>query len=367
MDTTDPEIVFDEEGICNYCRKFKTYLGREWFPNEEGKKRLAAIVDRIKEGGKRKKYDSIMGLSGGVDSSYMAYQVNKLGLRPLVVHVDGGWNSEVAVRNIEIIVKKLGFDLSTYVVDFEEMRDLQVSFLRSAVANQDVPQDHAFLACLYRFASEKKIKYVLSGGNLATESILPKAWGYNPMDSRHLKAIHKQYGQKKLKTFPTLSFFRNYLYYPYIKKLCTIRPLDYMPYIKLKAKQVLQDEVGWIDYGAKHHESRFTKFFQAYYLPKKFGYDKRIAHLSCLIVSGQLTRDEALNLMKEQLYPEHELRKDKEFIIKKLGLTKEEFEEIESLPVKSFRDYPSNYWFFHLIGKAVCALRKARVLKNPNG
>ncbi|MFC1817259.1 N-acetyl sugar amidotransferase, partial [Thermodesulfobacteriota bacterium] len=200
MDTTAQEIRFDDNGVCSFCTQVETQIRPHWFPNDKGMEKLQAIIKKIKHSGQGKDYDSIMGLSGGADSSFMALQVKKLGLRPLVVHVDGGWNSQVAVNNIENIIKKLDFDLHTHVVDWEEMRDLQVAFIRSGVANVDIPQDHAFFAVLYHFAAQHKIKYVLSGSNFATESILPSSWGYDAMDSRHLKSIHKRFGEKKLKT-----------------------------------------------------------------------------------------------------------------------------------------------------------------------
>jgi N-acetyl sugar amidotransferase len=343
MDTTDPEITFDEAGVCNHCRKFDERQPKTWFTGEEGKVKLQHIVQTIKQAGKGKRYDCIIGLSGGVDSSYLAYQTQILGLRPLAVHVDAGWNSELAVKNIENIVKYLNIDLYTHVVDWEEVKDLQVAFLRASVANQDVPQDHAFFAALYRFAIQNGIRYVLSGGNYATESVLPESWGYNAMDLRHLKEIYRRFGQKRLKTFPTVGFFQYYIYYPYLKGMKVVRPLNYIPYNKQEAIRILEKEIGWRYYGGKHYESRFTKFFQCYYLPKKFGFDKRKAHLSSLIMSGQITRNEALKELNKDLYPQHELKDDKSFVIKKLGLTEEEFQELLNLPNKSFEDYPSNY------------------------
>lgn len=351
MDTTDPEITFDSEGVCNHCRQFENTAKYYWLPHT-GQEKLAALVQEIKKYGKDKEYDAIIGLSGGVDSSYLAYWAAKAGLRLLAVHVDGGWNSELAVKNIENIVKKLGIDLYTYVVDWEEMRDLQLSFFKACVANQDVPQDHAYFAALYNFAVQNNIKYVLNGSNLATESILPRAWGHNAMDIAHLKGIHKLFGTRKLKKFPLVSFFKYYIYYPYIKKMEIVRPLNYMDYNKEKAMELLNTEVGWTYYGGKHYESRFTKFFQAYWLPEKFGYDKRKAHLSSLIVSGQLTREQALKEMEKPLYEKKELAHDKELIAKKLGISVEEFQALMSQPKKTFRDYPNNEWKIKIFQKA---------------
>jgi len=345
MDTTDPEIYFDENGVCNHCLKFENQLKKNWFPNEEGKKKLDAIINQIKIDGKNKKYDCVIGLSGGVDSSYLAYILRKLypELRILAIHIDGGWNSELAVHNIENIVKILGIDLYTGVVPWEEMQDLQLAFFKSQLANQDVPQDHAFFATLYYVANKNGIKYFLSGGNLATESILPSSWGYNAMDATQLKAVHKKFGKKKLKKYEIVSFFKRKIYYPYFKKFRIIRPLDFLPYIKDEAKETIKKELNWRDYGGKHHESKFTKFFQAHWLPTKFGFDKRKAHLSSLIVSGQMTRDEALKELEKPLYNETELKEDKEFISKKLGISLEGFETIMQQSNKTFLDYPSDY------------------------
>jgi len=345
MDTTDPEIYFDENGVCNHCLKFENQLKKNWFPNEEGKKKLDAIINQIKRDGKNKKYDCVIGLSGGVDSSYLAYILKKLypELRILAVHIDGGWNSELAVHNIENIVKILGIDLYTGVVPWEEMQDLQLAFFKSQLANQDVPQDHAFFATLYDVANKNGIKYFLSGGNIATESILPSSWGYNASDGTLLTSVHQKFGKIKLKKYKIFSFFKRKLYYPYLKKFRIIRPLDFVPYNKDEAKNTIMSKLDWRDYGGKHHESRFTKFFQAYWLPKKFGFDKRKAHLSSLIVSQQISREDALKELEKEIYNELELQEDKEFIAKKLGLNIEEFEKIMAQPNKTFLDYSSDY------------------------
>lgn len=342
MDTTDPDINFDNQGVCNHCRSFDINAKTKWFPNEEGKHLLEVLVNRIKEEGAKKQYDSIIGLSGGVDSSYLALIAKKMGLRPLAVHIDTGWNTNYSVTNIENIVKALKFDLHTYVVNWEEMKDLQLAFLWSGVENQDTPQDHVIFAALYKFAIDNGIKYVLSGSNYATESVLPIGWGHDAMDLKQLKAIHKLYGKKKLKTFPTVNFFQYRIYFPFIKKMQVVTLLNYLPYNRKEAINILQQEVGFQDYGNKHFESQFTKFFQGYFLPKKFGYDKRRAHLSSLVLSGQLTREEAMKEMKNVLYDEDLFIEDRAFIIKKLGLNDKIFSEILRTPNKSFRDYPTS-------------------------
>jgi N-acetyl sugar amidotransferase len=351
MDTSDPDISFNDEGVCNHATYFDNVISPQWMPNEKGKEILDTQVEKIREEGKNKEYDSIIGLSGGVDSSYLAYRVRELGLRPLVVHIDCGWNSEIASQNIENIVKKLDFDLHTTVINWQEMRDLQRSFFKSGVANQDTPQDHAIFAGLYRYATQNNIRYVISGSNYATESVLPKSWGYNAMDLKQLRAIHKKFGVIKLKTYPTSAFWQYYFYYPFIKNMRVLKPLNFMTYKKEKALKILTEELGWKYYGEKHHESRFTKFFQAHYLPHKFGYDKKRAHLSSLILSGQMTRDEALIEMEKKVYTDHQRVEDQNYIAKKLSFSPNEFQNIIDAPNKTFEDYPNNEKYFLLKNK----------------
>ncbi len=354
MDTSDPEITFGERGECNYCQRFDRELRAEWLPNEEGARRLGLLVDGIKAECANAEYDCIMGLSGGIDSSYAALVAKRqLGLRILAVHVDAGWNSELAVANIENIVKRLDIDLHTHVVDWDEMRDLQLAFMRSGVANQDVPQDHAFFAALYRFAAKKGIRWVLSGGNIATESVLPTAWGYNAMDLRHLRSIHRAFGKRKLRTYPTCSFLQYYVGYPYVNRVRVLRPLNFMPYVRHEAQATLERELGYRHYGAKHGESRFTKFYQNYWLVERFGFDKRRAHVASLVLSGEMTREQALASLTEPPYRSAtELAEDKAFVAKKLGISLPEFEEILRAPHKTYRDYGSNAWLFDLKNRA---------------
>jgi N-acetyl sugar amidotransferase len=339
MDTTDPEIVFDEAGVCNHCLTFSEMTMRDWFPNEEGARRLAKIVERIKLAGAGRPYDCVLGLSGGVDSSYLALKASQWGLRPLVVHVDAGWNSELAVANIEKTVKHCNYDLHTLVVDWEEMRDLHLAYLRAGVANQDVPQDHVIFASLYHFAIRNGIRYILSGGNIATESIFPRAWHGSSMDAINLKAIHKKYGEKPLKQYQTISFFQTYLWYPIAKKMRTVRPLNYIPYCKTNAVTELESTIGWRFYGSKHGESLFTKFFQNYYLTTKFGYDKRRPHLSSLIVSGEMSRDEALADLEKPLYDPNELEADITYFCKKLRITRTQFVDLMTVPSQDYTNF----------------------------
>lgn len=362
MDTTDPEIDFDEHGVCIHCRNFDQNIKPIW-PSLEGDQiKLDAMIETVKTYGQGKRYDCIIGLSGGVDSSYLAVKVAEWGLRPLVVHVDAGWNSELAVMNIEQICRRLGFDLVTHVVDWEEMRDMQVAFLRSNLANQDVPQDHAFFAALYGYAEKAGIKYVINGSNFATESILPAAWGYDAMDATHVKSIHARFGTRPRGDFPIVSFFDLYVKYPFILKMEVLRPLNLLPYNKEEAIRKLEKDYGWRYYGGKHYESRWTRFFQAYYLPYKFGYDKRKAHFSSLVVSGQMSRSDALEALKVPLYDPKLLVEDKIFIAKKLGLSISEFEALVDQPVRHFSEFPNHQRKRRL---AVLLYRSAKSVLSP--
>lgn len=351
MDITAEEIRFDGNGTCSYCHYFDEQVRPilERSRSEAGRKLLDEVVAAIKEAGRNKPYDSILGLSGGTDSSYLAYLTVQLGLRPLVVHVDTGWNSAESEANVANLTKKLGLDLEVFVVDWNEMRDLQLAFYKASVKNCEIPQDHAFLAALYRVAEKYRAHYILTGGNFATESILPKSWGYNAGDLRHLLAVHRRYGTIKLRQFPTLSFWSRYVYYPFVKKIREVRLLNFTPYNRAEAKRILVQEVGWQDYGGKHYESVLTRFFQGYYLTTKFGIDKRKAHLSSLILSGQITREEALEELKKPPYPsEAQFQEDKAYIARKLGISLSEWEEILSLPPRHHEEFPSSKMLFAL-------------------
>jgi len=341
MDTSDSQIVFNSEGICNHCLGFEETTKQSWFPNEQGAKQLSGMIEQIKISEKCKEYDCIIGLSGGIDSSYMALKAYEWGLRPLVVHVDTGWNSELAVSNIESIVKHCGYHLHTHVVDWDEMRDLQLAYLRAGVANQDVPQDHVIFAAMYHFTIKYKLRYILSGGNIASESIFPSSWLCDAMDAINLKAIHRKYGDHKLKTFNTINLFDYYFWYPFVKRLRTIRPLNFMPYIKKDAIEELVRKIGWRAYGRKHGESLFTKLYQNFYLPTKFGYDKRRPHLSSLILSGQMTRDEAKMILEEPLYDPQELENDIDFFCKKMRISRNQFNIFMSDPAHHYTEFPN--------------------------
>lgn len=339
MDTSDPDIIFNGKGVCNHCVQFENETKKSWFPNEIGARRLEEIVEKIKLDGRGKEYNCIIGLSGGVDSSYLALKIKEYGLRPLVVHVDAGWNSELAVYNIERVIKYCGFTLHTHVMNWEEVRELQLAYLKSGVANQDTVQDHAFFASLYHFAVKNKISYIISGGNIATESVFPKAWHHSAMDAVNIHAINKKYGSSKLRDYKTISLFQYYFYYPFVKRMKTFRPLNYLPYCKEEALEELKEKVGYKEYGRKHGESRFTKFFQNHYLPKKFNYDKRRPHLSSQILSGELTKIQAVELLSEELYSIDELDDDMAYLAKKLHLSIPELEALITSRGRSYSEF----------------------------
>lgn len=339
MDTSDPEIIFDTQGVCNHCHQFDNETIKRWFPTPEGKRKLEETFAAIRREGQGKEYDCILGLSGGVDSSYLALVMKDYGLRPLVVHVDGGWNSELAVHNIEQVLKYCNYELFTHVVDWEEMRDLQLAYLKAGVANQDVPQDHAFFATMYHFAVKNNIRYVIGGGNIATESVFPSSWHHAAMDAINLHAIHKRFGSMKLNHYKTISFAEYYFYYPLVRKMKTVLPLNYMPYNKQEALQELVATIGYKEYGRKHGESRFTKFFQNYYLPVKFGIDKRRMHLSSMILSGQMSREEAVSELAKPLYDTSELADDMGYVSKKLGISVDQLEALVKEPGRSYKEF----------------------------
>ncbi|MCP4158335.1 MAG: N-acetyl sugar amidotransferase [bacterium] len=345
MDTTDPEIQFDENGYCNHCRKYERRVKTEQHYDEEGQERLKKLLEDIKEKGRNKKYDCIIGVSGGVDSTFVAYTVKQMGLRPLAVHLDNGWDSELAVNNIEKILKKLDIDLYTHVLDWEEFKDLQLSFLKSSFINAEIPTDHAIVAVLLKVAAEKKVKFILGGSNIATEGIHVPAWVYDYRDWRLTKAIQKKFGKYKLKTFPHFNLF-NIFYYLFLKRIKFIPILNYVKYNKKEALDVLVNELGWKYYGGKHYESIYTRFYQSYILPVKYDADKRKAHMSALIMAGEMTREQALEELKKETYPADLMAEDKEYAAKKFNMTMEEFDELLALPIKSYQEYPNNSFVF---------------------
>jgi N-acetyl sugar amidotransferase len=337
----DPDIRFDEKGICNYYYEYNHAAQKGVLTGEVGKHKLEELVKRIKLEGKGKRYDCLIGLSGGVDSTYVALLAKQHGLRPLAVHLDNGWDSELAVKNVENIITRCGFDLFSLVINWEEFRDIQLAYLNASVVDIEVVSDHAIFASMYKLAKEHDTGYIISGTNIVTEFIMPPSWLYDKMDYANLKDIHSRFGRKKLQTYPYLDF-RKYVYYSAVLRLSPISILNYVPYNKKQVKEIIQKELGWRDYGGKHYESQFTKFYQAYILPEKFHIDKRKAHLSTLICSGQMTKAEALQELELPLYDPAQLKADKEYVMKKFGLSPGEFEKIMHLPVKKHSAFKSD-------------------------
>jgi len=343
MDTTDSKITFDDKGVCDHCNTYYKDILPNWHTNEKGDKALKEIIAKIKKEGEGKDFDCLMGMSGGIDSSYLLYVMKeKYGLRPLVFHVDAGWNSQIAVNNIERLVDGLGLDLYTEVINWEEIKDLQLAFFKSGVPHVDVPQDHAFFATMYKFASKHKIKYILTGGNYATECVRnPLEWMYYQSDSIQLKDIYKIHGTGKLKDYPVSNILWHKIYLPYIKGIKLIRPLDFVPYHKDEAMQFLVDKFGYQKYPQKHFESRFTRFYESYWLPVKFGFDTRKVQYSSLILTGQMTREDALEKLTHPAYDPKIIGQDFEYVATKLGITVEELQSYMDAPNKTYKDYKS--------------------------
>ncbi len=353
----DPAMTFNADGICHHCTRYDDLVATRVLGGAAGRAALQALVDRIKAAGVGREYDCIIGVSGGVDSTYVAYLVKQYGLRPLAIHFDNGWNSELAVRNIERVLRKLDIDLFTYVVDWEEFRALQLAFLYASTPDGEVPTDHAIGALLWREAARRGIKYIVSGMNFATESISVPSWSYGHSDWRYLKDVHHRFGTVKLRTYPHFSLA--YLFYVNILRgVRVVSILNYVDYHKEEAKQVLQQELGWKSYGGKHHESIYTRFYQGYVLPRKFGVDKRVGHLSDLINAGQMTRDDALAEMQLPPYSETLQQQDLIYVTKKLGLSVAQFNSIMAAPVKRFSDYRNLFGVVQQLRGAVNALRK---------
>lgn len=357
MDESDSRITFDANGVCDHCQTFYTQVRPNWHTDERGQRELGALVDRIKQAGQGKDFDCIIGMSGGIDSSYLTYVATQFGLRPLVFHVDAGWNSQEAVNNIEKLVDKLGLDLYTEVIDWNEMRDLQLAFFKSGVPHIDTPQDHAFFATMYKFAEQHDVKYILTGANYSTECIRnPIEWMYYQSDSIQLRDIHRRFGTQPLVNFPTTSIFRHKVWLPYVKGIRVVRPLNYVPYDKASAIKLLTEKFGWQPYPQKHFESRFTRFYEGFWLPRKFGYDTRRVQFSSLIVTGQMTRDEALERLKTPALDDATVRQEFEYVANKLGITTAELQGYFDAPNKTYRDYRSQEAFYAIGARVMRAL-----------
>jgi len=350
-----PNIQFDDKGVCERCNQFYNEILPNWPQREDAKRELNKIVEAIKNNGKNREYDCILGLSGGFDSSYMLHlAIKELGLRPLVFHVDGGWNSELAVHNINVMIDKLGVDLYTQVINWEEMKDFQLAFFKSGVPHIDIPQDHAFIATLYNFADKYKIKYILNGGNISTECVqYPLKYYYYGTDMLQINDIRKRFGANKMETYPFSSIFRHKIYLRYFRGVRVIKPLNYLPYTKEKAMKILQEEYDWKPYPQKHFESRFTKFFEGYWLPERFGFDPRRVQFSSLILTGQMTREEALKRLSQPAYDPETIKDEFNYIATKLGITPEELQHYFTMPKKYYWDYKNQQNIFRLGAKAL--------------
>lgn len=350
MDTSDSNIVFDNNGVCDHCNTFKNKIEPFWHTDERGRQKLEELVSKIKTEGKGKDFDCMMGMSGGIDSSYLLYKmVTEFGLRPLVFHVDAGWNSQIAVNNIERLVDGLGLDLYTEVINWEEMKDLQLAFFKSGVPHIDVPQDHAFFATMYKFASKYKIKSILTGGNYSTECVRnPLEWMYYQSDSIQLKDIYKKHGTGKLSDYPVTNILWHKIWLPYFKGIKMYRPLDLIPYDKDEAMQTLVDKFGYQKYPQKHFESRFTRFYEGFWLPERFNYDTRKVQYSSLILTGQMTREEAIEKLRTPIYTKDQIKEDFEFVSNKLGIKIEELWEYFNAPKKTFKNYKSQQSIYNI-------------------
>lgn len=365
MDSSDPNISFNLDGLCDYCQNFDSQIKPNWHTDARGLAELSSLSERIKLQGKGKDFDCIIGLSGGLDSSYVAYVAKeKMGLRPLLFHVDAGWNTDQAVGNIEKLVDGLGLDLYTEVINWEEMKDLQLSFLKSQIADQDLPQDAAFFSALYKFARKHRIKYVLTGGNFSTECCRePEEWGgYPGIDKALFNDIHKQFGKRKLKSFPLLDIFTYKVLYQKFFGMTVVKPLNLVPYVKQDAEAELEKHFGWKKFKHKHHESRFTRFYEDYWMPRKFGYEKRRAHFSSLIMTGQMSREAALERISKPEMDEQFLKSEFEYVANKLDLSVDELQKIFDGKNKTSLDYKNKRYLIGIGSRVMSALGLERRL-----
>ena len=358
MDTSDTRITFDESGVCDHVLDFHQNTKPRWHPDEHGRQELESIVKKIKNDGRNRDFDCILGLSGGLDSSYMLHlAVKEFGLRPLVFHVDGGWNSEEAVHNIHVLIEKLGLDLFTEVINWEEMRDFQLAWFKSGLPNIDIAQDHAFIATLYNFANKYNIRYILNGGNISTEGINnPMEYFYYGTDMIHIRDIMNKFCTNKMETYPFSSILRHKFYLRWIRGIRVVQPLNYQPYIKRDAEVFLQNEYDWKPYAQKHFESRFTQFYESYWLPERFGFDTRRVQYSSLILTGQMTRTEALKKLEKPSYDLDNIKRDFEYIAAKLDISVAELEGYFTLPKKFYWDYKNQQNLFRVGARILKAL-----------
>lgn len=365
MDTSDYKITFDENCVCDHCNDFYNNTLPNWHTDERGKKELEKIVAKIKKEGEGKEYDSILGMSGGVDSSYMLhFAVKELGLRPLVFHVDGGWNTKLAKQNIDCMMSKLNLELKTEVIDWEDMKDFQLAFFKAGVPHIDIPQDHAFIATLYNYADKNNIKYILNGGNISTEGIRnPLEWLYYGTDMRQINDIRKQFCTRPLKNYPFSPILRHKVYLKYIRNIEVVKMLNYIPYDKEKEVEMLQQEYGWTPYPQKHFESIFTRFAEGYWLPERFGFDTRRVQFSSLIVTDQMKREDAIEQLKSPALSPEEAKIEFDRVASMLDITSEELKGYFDMPLKSYKDYKNQENFFNFGAKVLKTLGVEKSIK----
>lgn len=365
MDTSDQAITFNADGVCDHCTDFHENVLPSWETGEEGSRKLREMVEQIRASGKGKQFDCILGLSGGLDSSYMLHLiVTEYGLRPLVFHVDGGWNTDLAVNNIQMLVEKLGLDLYTEVINWEDMRDFQLAFFKSGVSHLDIPQDHAFIATLYHFANKHNIKYIMNGGNISTECVRnPLEWLYYGTDMAQINDIRRQFCTRPLKNYPFSPVLFHKVYLRYLKGVKVVKPLNNMPYTRELAIDTLSEKYGWRAYPQKHFESRFTKFCEGYWLPTRFGYDTRRVQYSSLILTGQMKREDALAKLERPAYDPDTIDDEFEYIANKLRIPVAELRHYHEMPLKSYRDYKNQAALFDMGAKALKAVGIERSIK----
>jgi N-acetyl sugar amidotransferase len=357
MDTSDPDIRFDAGGVCDHCIDFRVRVQPGWDTGPRAQQELEALVQRIKRAGRGHDFDCLLGLSGGVDSSFMLHEmVTRFGLRPLVFHVDAGWNSELAVHNINVLIEKLGLDLYTEVVNWEEVRDFQLAWFKSGVPHIDIPQDHAFIATLYDFADKYNIKYILNGGNISTEVVrYPLQYFYWGTDMIHIRDILRRFGTVPMTTYPFSSIYRHKIWLRYVRRVKVIKPLNLLPYTKASALALLEREYGWKPYPQKHFESRFTRFFEGYWLPTRFAFDVRRVQFSSLILTGQMTRDAALRELEKLPYDAASQSNDFNYVATKLDISTDELRRYHEMPKKYYWDYRNQERFFRLGSRVLAA------------
>lgn len=365
MDSSDAAIRFDKDGICDHCQDFNANVKPSWLKDQVDASKLSELVSKIKKSGRNHDFDCILGLSGGLDSSYMLHVlVKEFDLRPLVFHVDAGWNSELAVSNIQSLVDKLGLDLFTEVIDWEDMRDFQHAWFKSGTPLLDIPQDHAFLATLYKFAARYNVKYIINGGNISTECVRnPLEWIYYGSDMLLINDIRKRYCERPLKNYPFSSIFNHKVYLPLVRKINVVKPLNLMTYSKRLAIDTLVEEYNWSTYPQKHFESRFTKFYEGFWLPTRFGYDTRKVQFSSLILTGQMERKDAIKLLEKPSYDLDTIDEEFSYVAKKLNISVDQLWSYHSMPKRTYKDFRNQEVIFDMGAKMLRKIGIERSIK----